>query len=55
MLAAMVCSSNGKIPAGSVPIKLTENGALVLSSDECEQPLEKCLDKNAKVEYSIKI
>ena len=51
----MVCSSNGKIPAGSAVIKLTENGALVVASDQCEQALEKCLDKNAKVEYSIKI
>lgn len=49
----MMISTNGKIPAGSVPLSV---GSLALDSPETRMlSIEKCPDRNAKVEFSISI
>ena len=51
----MMCSSNGKIPAGSTVIKLTQDGEVISNSDSMVSAIEKCPDKNAKAEFSLSI
>ena len=46
-------SSNGKIPAGCVEVKITDQGKIVDSRDVIKRDIEKCPDRNASMELSV--
>ncbi len=48
-------SHNGKVPAGSITIPITESGQLLFSDREESKHIDKCPDRLAKVTFKLKI
>ena len=53
LLIVMMRSANGRIPAGSINFKLTENNELK-SYELQSYPMEKCPDRSARITMSLK-
>lgn len=52
VLVSMI-SSNGKIPAGCVQLKITENGKIIESREIIKKGVDKCPDRNASMQLSF--
>ena len=48
-------SSSGKIPAGCVEVKITDQGKILQTRDVVKRDIEKCPDRNASMELSITV
>lgn len=49
----MMASTNGKIPAGIANIRVVQDGLLLQPQEEIVGSIERCSDRNAKVEYDL--
>lgn len=53
-LTILMSSANSKIPAGAVDIKITSNGKLASDNSDMQMSIDKCPDKNARINFSFK-